>query len=351
MPRRCTATLGGVVTVVHPGFAARHRRRSRPYAAIDLGTNNCRLLVAAPERHGFRVLDAFSRIVRLGEGLGASGRLSDAAMDRTLAALRVCADKVRRNRPRRVRAIATEACRRAGNGRAFLDRVAAETGLGFEVITPEEEAELARDGCLPLAQPGRSRMLVFDIGGGSTEISWVAIDGAGCRPLGWTSLPHGVVTLAEDHGGDVVSRPAFERMIALVAESLAAFEAAHGIGAAIARAEVQVIGTSGTVTTLAGLHLELPAYDRRRVDGIELDYAANEQVCERLLALDARGRAALPCVGPERADLVLAGCAILLAIQRQWPAGRLHVADRGLREGMLLRMIAADRGPRRASAT
>ncbi|MGH6718436.1 MAG: Ppx/GppA phosphatase family protein [Alphaproteobacteria bacterium] len=338
---------GGALAVVQPRFAAhRRRRRGRPYAAIDLGTNNCRLLVAAPERDGFRVIDAFSRIVRLGEGLRASGRLSDAAMDRTIAALRICADKIRRNRSRQVRAIATEACRRAGNGQAFLDRVAVETGLGFEVISPQEEAALARDGCLSLAEPGKSRMLVFDIGGGSTEISWVAVDGGGCQPLGWTSLPLGVVTLSEDHGGNVVARPEFERMIALVAERLAQFEAAHGIGAAIARGEVQVVGTSGTVTTLAGLHLGLPAYDRRRVDGTQLDYQATERVCERLLALDARGRAALPCVGPERADLVLAGCAILLAIQRQWPAGRLHVADRGLREGMLLRMIAADRGPR-----
>jgi exopolyphosphatase/guanosine-5'-triphosphate,3'-diphosphate pyrophosphatase len=322
-----------------------------PYAALDLGTNNCRLLVATARPQGFRVIDAFSRIVRLGEGLRASGTLSEAAMDRTVAALRVCADKIRRHRPRRMRAIATEACRSASNGSAFLKRVAADVGLDIEVITPEEEAELALGGCLPLVEAGVSRALVFDIGGGSTELSWVAIEAdRRCRPLGWISLPYGVVTLAEDHGGDVVTRATFETMIAAIAERLAAFEALHGIGAAVARGAVQMVGTSGTVTTLAGLHLGLPSYDRRKVDGIRLDFEATHAVCERLLALDGRGRAALPCVGPERADLVLAGCAILIAIQRQWPVGRLHVADRGLREGMLLAMMAADGAHRRPGA-
>lgn len=325
-------------------WSHRRGRRGGTYAALDLGTNNCRLLVAQPARNGFRVVDAFSRIVRLGEGLRGNGRLSEAAMERAIAALQVCAEKIKRTRPRRVRAIATEACRRACNGKDFLERVARETGLGVEVITTQEEAELARDGCLSLGEPDARRMLVFDIGGGSTELSWVATDGSGrCEPLGWTSLPFGVVTLSEDHGGDAVSPATFGRMIALVAERLAAFETEHRIGESIARDEVQVVGTSGTVTTLAGLHLNLPAYDRRRVDGMRLTYRETETVCERLLALDAKGRAALPCIGPERADLVLAGCAILLAIQRQWPVGRLHVADRGLREGMLLRMMATDR--------
>jgi exopolyphosphatase/guanosine-5'-triphosphate,3'-diphosphate pyrophosphatase len=314
------------------------------YAALDLGTNNCRLLVAAPVREGFRVVDAFSRIVRLGEGVRATGRLSQAAMDRAIEALHVCADKIRRRRPRSVRGIATEACRRAGNGMDFLARVERETGLRFEIISPREEASLALDGCLSLVEPSARRMLVFDIGGGSTELSFVAIDEAAhCQPLGWTSLPFGVVTLAEDHGGDVVTRATFDRMVDLVAERLAAFEADLDIAGAIARHEVQVVGTSGTVTTLAGLHLGLPVYDRRKVDGIRMTFAETEAVCERLLELDGQGRAALSCIGPERADLVLAGCAILLAIQRQWPVGQLRVADRGLREGILLRMMAADR--------
>ncbi len=325
--------------------------RTAAYAALDLGTNNCRLLVATAAAEGFRVIDAFSRIVRLGEGLRATGRLSEAAMERTLSALHVCADKVRRRRPRRLRAIATEACRSASNGRDFLDRVEAETGLAIEVISPREEAALALGGCLPLVEAGARKVLVFDIGGGSTELSWVAVDHERCcEPLGWTSLPFGVVTLAEDHGGDVVTRATFETMVGAIAERLTQFEAEHRVGAAVGRGEVQRVGTSGTVTTLAGIHLDLPFYDRRKVDGIRLAFRETQAVCERLLALDGKGRAALPCVGPERADLVLAGCAILIAIQRQWPVGALHVADRGLREGMLLAMMAADHAHRRHHA-
>ncbi|MEX2647895.1 MAG: Ppx/GppA phosphatase family protein [Alphaproteobacteria bacterium] len=335
-----------------PGPRTPYGRTGRTaYAALDLGTNNCRLLVATAAAEGFRVIDAFSRIVRLGEGLRSSGRLSEAAMERTLAALHVCADKIRRRQPRRLRAIATEACRSASNGRDFLDRVEAETGLAIEVIAPREEAALALGGCLPLVETGARKVLVFDIGGGSTELSWVAVDlERCCEPLGWTSLPFGVVTLAEDHGGDVVTRETFETMVGAVAERLAQFEAEHRVGAAVGRGEVQMVGTSGTVTTLAGIHLGLSFYDRRKVDGIRLAFRETQAVCDRLLALDGKGRAALPCVGPERADLVLAGCAILIAIQRQWPVGGLHVADRGLREGMLLAMMAADRAHRRHHA-
>lgn len=325
------------------------RDRGRSYAALDLGTNNCRLLVAEPAHDGFKVVDAFSRIVRLGEGVRATGRLSQAAMDRAIEALHVCADKIRRRRPRRVRGIATDACRRAGNGQDFLTRVEQETGLSFEIISPREEAALALDGCLSLVEPRARRVLVFDIGGGSTELSFVANDeDGGCRSLGWTSLPLGVVTLAEDHGGDVIPAETFQRMIDLVEAHLADFDAEVSVGDAVARGDIQIVGTSGTVTTLAGIHLDLPVYDRRRVDGLCMTFDETERVCRRLLELDGRGRAALPCIGPERADLVLAGCAILLAIQRRWPAGRLHVADRGLREGVLLRLMAADRQRRGA---
>jgi exopolyphosphatase/guanosine-5'-triphosphate,3'-diphosphate pyrophosphatase len=330
--------------VHHTGQGRWSHARGRNYAALDLGTNNCRLLVAEPVRDGFRVVDAFSRIVRLGEGVRATGRLSEAAMERALDALHVCANKIRRQRAHRVRGIATDACRRACNGREFLDRVERETGLGFEIISPREEASLALDGCFSLVEPSARRALIFDIGGGSTELSFVAIDENGaCQPINWISLPFGVVTLAEDHGGDEVSRETFETMIERVASRLGELEADAAIAAAIDRDEMQVVGTSGTVTTLAGLHLGLPAYDRRQVDGICLSFHETESVCERLLALDGKGRAALPCVGAERADLVLAGCAILLAIQRRWPVGQLHVADRGLREGVLLRLMADDR--------
>jgi len=314
---------------------------ARTYAALDLGTNNCRLLVARPANGGFQVVDAFSRIVRLGEGLGVTGRLSEAAMERTLTALRVCADKLRRRRVERLRGVATEACRRAENGRAFLDRVSAETGIAFDIITPREEVDLALLGCVSLIEGGADRLLVFDIGGGSTELGVVGVPGDGRLVLeGWASLPCGVVGLAEEFGGDRIVRGDFERMVARVVAHLAPLRERHGNGAGL-----QMVGTSGTVTTLAGLHLALPAYDRRRVDGLRLDFAALSAVSERLLAMDYAARAALPCVGPERADMVVAGCAILEAIRRTWPVERLHVADRGLREGILLRLMAADGAP------
>ncbi|MFM2128814.1 MAG: hypothetical protein RL477_360 [Pseudomonadota bacterium] len=321
------------------------------YAALDLGTNNCRLLVATPGAGGFRVLDAFSRIVRLGEGLERQGRLSDAAMERTIAALRICAAKMSRKNVVRARNVATEACRRAVNCQQFLDRVREETSLEFEIITPEEEANLALAGCSPLLVNGYRYGLVFDIGGGSTEIMWVerlAEDGPGdgrggpprrLRLIDSLSIPLGVVSLAEHHGGDRVSEADYEAMIARLAPAVDGFEARNHIRDRIARGEVQMLGTSGTVTTLAGIHLGLPAYDRSVVDGSFLDFDEIGRVTRGLLALDYAGRASEPCIGEARADLVVAGCAILEAICRTWPVGRLRVADRGVREGILFNLM------------
>ncbi len=320
------------------------RRQPKTYAAIDLGTNNCRLLVARPTRDGFRVIDAFSRIVRLGEGVHSSGRLSDEAIDRTIEALQVCAGKMRRRGVSRARCVATEACRRAANGERFLERVTKETGLGLEVISPDEEVQLAMVGCRPLIEPWARHVVIVDIGGGSTEISWLEIDEIGVgKIVAWTSLPLGVVSLAETHGGDRVDETSYANMIGDVADELAPFEAKHGFEHAMSNGEVQMIGTSGTVTTLAGIHLRLPHYDRNRVDGIALDFADLSAATQHLRSMDYEGRARVPCVGRERADLVIAGCAILDAVHAQWPVGRLSVADRGLREGMLLGMMDGDR--------
>ncbi len=345
------------------------------YAALDLGTNNCRLLVAravepagAPpagagrpadaaarpaNSNGFEVIDAFSRIVRLGEGLDRCGSLSPAAMDRTIDALKVCAAKIRRRRVRHVRNVATEACRRAVNCGEFLDRVRWETGLRFEIISCAEEAALALAGCATLLDPGRPHAVVFDIGGGSTELMWArrmdsATGSAVSEMLDSISLPFGVINLSENFGGDYVAPADYERMVNAVRGPMEAFEARHGIRAKIAAGSVQMLGTSGTVTTLAGIHLGLPCYDRSRVDGCYLDFAEMRAVTDRLLALDCRGRAEQPCIGPSRADLVLAGCAILEAICRTWPVGRLRVADRGVREGILYNLMhqsAAAAGP------
>ena len=333
------------------GRGRRSEGAQAAYAALDLGTNNCRLLVATPEGGSFRVIDAFSRIVRLGEGLEREERLNEAAIERTIAALRICAAKMTRKRVLRARNVATEACRRAVNCQEFLDRVETETGLVFEIISPQEEANLALAGCSPLLVNGYRYGLVFDIGGGSTEIMWIERDcdetvagGRGAPPqrlrlLDSLSIPLGVVSLSERHGGDIVDRDAYEAMVNRIAAPVAAFEARNGIRDRIARGEVQMLGTSGTVTTLAGINMRLPAYDRSVVDGSFLDFDEIGRVTGHLLALDYRGRANEPCIGEARADLVLAGCAILDAIIRAWPVGRLRVADRGVREGILFNLM------------
>lgn len=328
------------------------------YAALDLGTNNCRLLVARPARDGFQVVDAFSRIVRLGEGLAASGQLSGPAMARTIEALKICAGKISRRRVTHVRAVATEACRRAANCEAFLDAVRRETGIELEIISQNEEAALAICGCAPLFTPDIPDILLFDIGGGSTEICWLKAEsaegappagglqdpGSGLRPAGlslyaWLSVPIGVITLMEKHGGGEIGPDAYRAMEAEMAAAVADFAARHDIARAVAPGRVQMLGTSGTVTTLAGVHKNLPRYDRAAVDGSYLEMTTVRAISARIAGMSYAERAAHPCIGPERADLVVAGCAILAALCRLWPAERLRVADRGLREGMLYAMI------------
>ncbi|MBD3761250.1 Ppx/GppA phosphatase family protein [Sphingomonadaceae bacterium G21617-S1] len=313
------------------------------YAALDLGTNNCRLLIARPADEGFVVVDAFSRIVRLGEGLAATGRLSEAAMDRAVSALSVCSDKLRRRRVSLVRSVATEACRRATNGRAFVERVYRETGIALEVISPEQEARLAVLGCHALIEPGEGNALVFDIGGGSTELILIDADDSPPRVIDWFSAPWGVVSLSEtephvgaDRDGLLTS---YARMRARVAEGFAQFAARLQPGSHPGR----LLGTSGTVTTLASVHLDLPSYDRRQIDGLVVPVTAMRAISSRLAGMSVSERAELPCIGQERADLVVAGCAILDAILDIWPAERLGVADRGIREGILRSLMARDR--------
>lgn len=313
------------------------------YAAVDLGTNNCRMLAARPNGSGLRVVDSFSRIVRLGEGLWLNSHLDEGAIERTLAALRICAVKMRRLGIRRCRNVATEACRRAVNAPAFLARVEADTGLVFESISPEEEARLTVAGCRSLLDAAMSRGLMFDIGGGSTEIVWLDLsDGVAPRILGTQSIPIGVMTVAEAYGTDVLSEPDAAELTARIDDELADFDRLHGIGREIAGGTVQMLGTSGTVTTLGGIYLGLKRYDRSRVDGIDVPFEAVDEMVRRLSALSVPERADIPCVGWQRADLMVAGCALLGTICRRWPVGRLRVADRGLREGLLLEMMAAD---------
>ena len=378
MPERDTGARSAVNGGARPGHAAHARPAGNParspqghetrgsarpeprpradmapdalYAALDLGTNNCRLLIAQPRERGFRVVDAFSRIVRLGEGVGRSGRLGEAAMDRAVDALRICRSKLADRGVMRARLIATEACRSAENGAIFLERVRSETGLVLEIVSRETEARLAVSGCASLIDPNSNGALLFDIGGGSSELVWIDLT----RPAEarrrrmsdrirtWASLPVGVVTLSERHGGELVTTEVFEAMVAEVTDMLRDFPEADALDQAVAAGNLHMLGTSGTVTTLAGVHLGLERYDRRRVDGTWMTGDEVNLMMNTLTGMDYAARIANPCIGKERADLVLAGCAILEAIRRRWPCQRLRVADRGLREGILVEMMAED---------
>ena len=307
-------------------------RGSEPLAALDLGTNNCRLLVATPHADGFEVIDSFSRIVRLGEGLAARGWLSERAMARTIAALRVCARIIARHGVKETRCVATEACRRATNGPEFLARVRRATGIELEVLDHEQEALLALLGCLPLIERGAGPALLVDIGGGSTEILWLDDGGPMARSPTSASLPIGVVALSEAFTSEP-DASIFESMVRHVCAAIG--DGVRGIPLAWGGPPVQLVGTSGTITTLAAVHLDLRRYDRRRIDGLVLDLGAIGRVSEQLRGMTNAARAAHPCIGPGRADLVVAGCAILEAVLRTWPASVLRVADRGLREGIL----------------
>jgi exopolyphosphatase / guanosine-5'-triphosphate,3'-diphosphate pyrophosphatase len=334
----------------------------RVYAALDLGTNNCRLLIAAPLVAGddtahvapsahapaIKVFDSFSRVVRLGEGVGASGELSEEAMERTLSALKACQKKLSRHKITSARFVATEACRRAKNGADFLARVRAETGIEIDIISTEEEARLAFLGCSSLLAQSSQRAIVFDIGGGSTELMWVDVErtrhGAHLQAdnehiTDWLSVGHGVMNLADRFGGTGFSDMMFDDMVKFLTEHLKPFDEANNISQTIGDSSVQLLSTSGTVTTLAAIHLDLPKYDRARIDGITLKINDIRATIRRLLAMRPSERFNHPCIGPDRADFIISGCAIFEAISSMWPAGQITIADRGVREGIILSLI------------
>ncbi|MEO1046571.1 MAG: Ppx/GppA phosphatase family protein [Pseudomonadota bacterium] len=328
----------------------RPARARRAYAAIDLGTNNCRLLIAKPAGDSFVVVDAFSRVVRLGEGLATNGRLSQQAMDRAVAALSVCADKLKRRNVCLARSVATEACRRAGNGEEFIERVRRETGIMLDIISAEEEARLAVLGCHILLEPGQGPALIFDIGGGSTELVLIDTDGNAPEIRDWVSVPWGVVSLTESVRIDSCSEASriagYSAMRTRALESFSEFaeRLPHNAGDSY-----RMLGTSGTVTTLASLHLKLPCYNRAAIDGLIVPAESMREISQRLGAMHVDERRDVPCIGHERADLVIAGCAILEAILDIWPAERLGVADRGIREGILRALMATNAVPARST--
>ena len=332
----------------HP--ASKSPRGGEAYAALDLGTNNCRLLIARPSGRDFTVIDAFSRVVKLGEDLATTGRLSDDAMDRAVGALAICADKLRRRNVRLARSVATEACRRATNGAEFIERVKRETGIVLDIISAEEEARLAVLGCHILLEQGEGPAVIFDIGGGSTELVLLEPGERIPRIIDWQSVPWGVVSLTDTVGRSEDTMDGrlarYAEMRRLVSESFAPF--AERITEAAQCDDIRLLGTSGTVTTLASLHLELPHYDRKAVDGLIVPSLAMRDISGQLSQMSPLERSELPCIGQDRADLVVAGCAILESILDLWPAERLGVADRGIREGILRSLMAAERQAERS---
>ncbi|WP_051596330.1 Ppx/GppA phosphatase family protein [Hyphomonas adhaerens] len=336
--------------------SSRKGRNGPLYAAVDLGTNNCRLLVAEPWGKSFRVVDSHSQIARLGEGLHETGRLSEAAIERALDALKAIRGKLKNNGVGRVRCIATEACRQAENGADFIRRVHEETGLTFKIINAKEEARLATIGCHDLMGDDAKTVLVIDIGGGSTELSWVNAKVAregGSHGLvkrapiqDWTSLPLGVVTL-HDRFGHLPEEEAFPAMLDYCGKVISAWKGTERVSRAMTQEGSHLIGTSGTVTCLAGVHLKLDRYRRDKVDGSWMSREEADAAVKLLRDLGLDGRATLPTIGEERASLMLSGCAIMQSIWDAFPGDRLRVGDRGLREGLLLSMMYGGKSPRK----
>ena len=313
------------------------------YAAIDLGTNSCRLVIATPTPTSFRIVETFSKITRLGEGIINDNELSRPAIKRTIGALKVCAGVLEEYAPIvGSRYVATAACRRAKNCREFLDAVKRETGLNIEIISTKEESRLAVVGCIPLLNRNIKRALVFDIGGGSTEISLARVTNTGNTVIeGFVSLPYGVVTISEAFPAQDMTTLAYNTIIERTHKILKEFDAQHHISEAISQQEIQVIGTSGTVTVLGAVHLNLSRYNRSAVDGISISKNDLDKVISKIKRIGDEGRKKHPCIGAQKADLTIAGCAIIEAICSFWPISEITVADRGIREGILLDMMHA----------
>lgn len=311
------------------------------YAAIDLGTNSCRLVIATPTPSSFRIVETFSKITRLGEGIINNNELSKAAVKRTIGALKVCSGVLAEYAPiARSRYVATAACRRAINCKPFLELVKKETGLNLEIISPQEESRLAVVGCIPLLARNIKRALVFDIGGGSTEISLARTTNRGNTFIeGYVSLPYGVVTISEAFPSHEMTDLAYDTIIERTHKILSEFEEKHHIRESIANQEIQIIGTSGTVTVLGAVHLNLPRYNRSAVDGIAMSKQDVERTVSKIKRLGDEGRKKHPCIGASKADLTMAGCAIIEALTSFWPISEVTVADRGIREGILLDMM------------
>ena len=335
------------------------------YAALDLGTNSCRMLIAQPKGNQLHVVDSFSKSVQLGQGLEASGRLGRPSMARAVGALKICQKKLSQHGVSRMRLVATEACRRATNAGDFISVVKRETGLELEIIEPEEEARLAVVSCAPLVSTRTEQLLVVDIGGGSTELVWIDLGRVAplerpraimrlhhgfdnedtvfprAKVVDWISIPLGVATLKDMYDDVADDSARFALMSWFFEEQLAAFSP-YDDAAEQTREGFQIIGTSGTVTTVAASHLGLKRYDRNKVDGLRMTSDQIDTVISGYLALGPDGRRKDPRIGRDRQTLIMSGAAILQALLRAWPTDRLSVADRGLREGLLYAQMSSD---------
>ena len=323
----------------NPGLAQNN------YAAIDLGTNSCRLVGATPTTTSFRVVETFSKVVRLGEGIIQDNELSPKAMRRTIQALKICRGVIDEYMPIAAsRFVATAACRRAKNVAQFAEMAKREAGIELEVISSKEEARLSVVGCLPLLNRNIKRVLVFDIGGGSTQISLARVTDNGKTFIeGFVSLPYGVVTISEAFAGHEMSTLEYSTVVERTQAILQEFEDKHHIREAIANQEIQVIGTSGTVTVIGAVHLKLPRYNRSAVDGIAISAPDIDFTINKIKTMGPEGRCKHPCIGQSKSDLTIAGCAIIEALTTFWPISEITVADRGIREGILLDMMHARR--------
>ncbi|MBS6995287.1 MAG: Ppx/GppA family phosphatase [Azospirillum sp.] len=331
----------GNVTVPNKGAS----QAQKNFAAIDLGTNSCRLVIASPTPASFRIVETFSKITRLGEGIINDNELSRPAMRRTINALKVCAGVIEEYAPiYRSRFVATAACRRAKNCKEFLDLVKKETGLTIETISSKEESRLAVVGCIPLLNRNIKRALVFDIGGGSTEISLARVTNSGKTFIeGFVSLPYGVVTISEAFPSQDMTALAYDTIIERTHKLLKEFDEKYNIREAIKNQEIQIIGTSGTVTVLGAVHLNLPRYNRSAVDGISITRQDIDRAIAKIKRLGDEGRKKHPCIGAQKADLTMAGCAIIEGLCSFWPIEEITVADRGIREGILLDMMHSNK--------
>jgi len=338
------------------GGGAKKRRSGAAYAALDLGTNNCRLLIARDQGESFRIIDSYSRVVRLGQGLEATGRLSEKSMEAAVEAIAVCASKIKAKRVKQWRCVATEACRKASNGAEFLARVKAETGISLEIISARVESRLAVMGCLNLVDPTKDVSLVIDIGGGSTELSWVDVRKLRdettkprlYRPpiSAWASLPIGVVTLSE-RVPEIEDKTAwYNELKDVVRQTIGEQGCETRFTKAFQEGRGHIIGTSGTITSLAGIHLQLPFYQRDKVDGLWFRSADAVSVARDMGSRSFDERAKEPCIGTDRAHLLVAGCAITDVLCEMWPSKMIRVADRGLREGMLIGLMQKAQKPK-----